>query len=583
MSDPSQLVSDQSVGRVRSSPAVSVTVPKLQTDAISSSKALRVLRLIAPLMFAAPLFALNNLSIISGWLAPPHGYAPMLIPRAQDTAVYLGWASAYLHQSLSPNYAAPWLTEAVFFNPMIWLVARTSAWLGVQITTAYLLLHLILYVVAAYSLVFAARTFTESRRQMAASFVVAVCVVPFASLLVLPAYLLKLPFHHLGAGHFVWLTSDGFFHGISGSILVTFGTAMMLIVFSLLAKYLKTSDKRYFVCGLVTTCVLATVHPTEAFLIMSAGSIAFMIHRGWKWRPATAEILLLCIAGGCGLAPYAITALRTPWMQEAAAQSRWGQPGAPHEVILALGLPALLTLTLLVVRPKMRSSGDFLLQSWFACTLVEIFIPLIPVQQHLFDGFHYATAFLLVRQSVQSDYLRGMFRRWQRPLLSAGLVLFVLSIYAYGSYYVQSFRDGRSPQPERLFSTVASRDEIATIDWLKQNATTEQLVLAPPANAPWMLAIPMHSFASHWLWSLNYEEQLQVARRFYDGELSMDSVDKLIRDYGIRYLIIPQDSRAMSYMGRYEKRASLGAFVIFESREPTMKPFVRAKHEPVGP
>src|SRR5690349_7085518 len=94
--------------------------------------------------------------------------------------------------------------------------------------------------------------------------------------------------------------------------------------------------------------------------------------------------------------------MRQPWLQDLAHQSRWQLPGEVHEIMLILGLPAILVLLLLVTRPRMASPTDRLLQIWFVCTLIGIFLPVIPSPQHLFDGFHYATALLLVRQASQN-------------------------------------------------------------------------------------------------------------------------------------------------------------------------------------
>ena len=54
-----------------------------------------------------------------------------------------------------------------------------------------------------------------------------------------------------------------------------------------------------------------------------------------------------------------------------------------------------------------------------------------------------------------------------------------MSLSAYPAYYWLSWKDGRSPTPERLFRSVIPAEDLATRDWLTENATYSDLVLAP--------------------------------------------------------------------------------------------------------
>src|SRR5690349_21190427 len=102
-------------------------------------------RILAPLLLAIALFVLNNLAVLSGWLNPPEGYAPTLMVRAQDIAIYLSWANGYLIQNLVPSYAAPWLTEPAFFNTFMWLLAQFSKLTGLGIVVGYHIFHFLFY------------------------------------------------------------------------------------------------------------------------------------------------------------------------------------------------------------------------------------------------------------------------------------------------------------------------------------------------------------------------------------------------------------------------------------------------------
>ena len=530
-------------------------------------------RIVAPVTLAVVLFGLNNLAAISGWLNPPPAHAATLMARTHDVALYLGLANGFAANNLVPSYAAPWLIEPAFFNPIQWMLGRVSRLTGGDVVVVYLVFHFLSYVLAAAALFFAVRTFTTSTRQQWAVFGVLLCIVPLPSLAVLPLFLAGHAGPPIGAGYFVWLSSDGFFHGISGSALVTFGTATTLLAFTLLARYLQTERKRYFHLAVLTAFVSAFAHATEIFLIVAAGTIALVWWRAGAWTRALPEIGLLSAAGICGLAPYAIMTARQPWLRELANQSRWQLPGGPHEILLMLGLPAAAVLGCLVTRPTMPASTDRLLQCWFGSTLVGIYLPLMPSPQHLFDGFHYATALLLVRQTAQSAVARRIYNARPRLVWASAVGVFVLSLSAYVAYYHQSYRDGRAVRPERLFSTVAPNDERAVVSWLRQSAAENQLVLAPPATAPWLMAVPMHSFAGHWHWSLTYSEQARLADDFYAGALTPEAARAMLTDYGIRYVVVPEGTRAKAYLTGYAERVTLGALTIYESPSLSMRPY----------
>lgn len=500
--------------------------------------------------------------------------------RAQDTALYLSWVNAYQTQNLAPNFAAPWKNEPAFFNGFMWLLAKFCKWTGLEIPVGRLLFHFLFYVLAAYALFFAVRVFTESASEFWAAFLVIICSVPLPSLAVLPAMITGKISPLVGAGYFVWFSSDGFFHGIGGSILVTFGTATTLLAFSLLAKYIKTEQRKFLVYSALVAFLSALVHATEIFLIAGAGSLALLWWRGREWRKAVPEIGAFALAGFLGLAPYVLMALRYEWFRDLAQQSRWQLPHSPVEVFLSLGLPAMLMLALLVIRPRMTTYTDRLLQCWVVVALIGIYLPIMPSPQHLLDGFYYAAAILLVRQ-LTTNYLHIRAYKIAPGLITAAVGgICLLSVTAYGSYYRQSYRDGRAVRPERLFSAVMSQDEVEVKQWMRQNAKSDQLVLAPAEHSLALLSVPMHSFAGHWHWSLTYNKQAELAERFFNGSLGSVSANQMLANYGIRYVVVPKDSPAIAYLGDYTRRITLGSLTIYESAANAMKPYQQRNINP---
>ena len=231
---------------------------------------------IAPLVLAVFLFGLNNLAVLGGLVNPPEGYVPTYMIRDADIAQYLTWLRAFQSHLLIPDYQAPWLTEPAFFNPLLWVMARASTVVGGDLIVTYHIVHFLLYVATAYALFYALRTFSETPKQACAAFLVVLCSIPLASLAILPAFIFTLGQRGVlwGIGDFVWWSSDGFFHGISGSLLVTFGTGITIASFAFLARYLTTEKKRYLGCACLCTFLSALIHPFEVVVIVGAGAVA---------------------------------------------------------------------------------------------------------------------------------------------------------------------------------------------------------------------------------------------------------------------------------------------------------------------
>ncbi len=535
-----------------------------------------LIRRLLPLALALALFTLNNLAVLSGGLETPEGSVHLLRVNATDNSIYESWLRSSESRVLHPNFQAPWLTEPAVFKPFLLLVARSSQFAGIPLAWGWLLAHLGLYVLAAYALSAALGFFLKTPRERWMALGVMVLAIPIPSLLVLPSLLLPLEALGVpplpGLGFFVWYTSDGFLHGIAGSILVTYGTVATLASFAFLAAYMETEKRRYLVGAGVSVVLCGLVHPYEPFLILAAGSLALLIWRGARWRRSVPEVAVLNLLGGLGIVPMAALALMHPWVRDAAAITRWDPP-PPLLLPAILGVPATLACLLLVVRRRMTSPTDLLLQSWIACALIGIYLPFIPWTQHFLDGFHYGVAMLLVRQLGQTPAVGRLWARHRRLGRAALVTLVLLSVSAYAAYYRQSWKDGRAAVPERLFTSLMAEDDVAVRDWLAENARHTDLVLAPVDRATWFSTVPMHSFAGNRLFSITFEEQSRLSDDFYAGRMDAAEANEFLSEYGVRWVLLPEGTAARAALTRGTPRVSLGRWTILELEGNTMKPY----------
>ena len=546
------------------------------TERDPNERVMRLRRTASPLLFALGLFALNSLGVLSGWFATPAGHVHLLQMNTSDNAIYLSWLRSSASRFLHPDFQAPWLTESAVFQPLLVAIARLSPFAGLSVEQGFALAHLGLYIAAAYALFAALRHFMPTSTERNAALGVMLLSVPIPSLLLLPS--LVLPLDRLGIpslpglGFFVWRSSDGFLHGISGSILVTYGTAATVASFAFLAAFMQTKRRPYLAGACATTLACGLVHPYEPFLIVPAGSLALLLWKQADWRRAIPDVAALCIAGGLGIAPTALLALTTPWVRDAAAITRWSPPN-PAVLLAALGLPTLVATVLLVTRRRMASPSDLLLQCWVGCTLVGLYVPFIPWTQHLLDGFLVGVAMLLVRQLGQAPEWKRIWVEHRGIATATIAALAVLSVGASSAYYWQSWKDGRAPVPERLFSSVVPQDDVAARDWLAEHAEYSDLVLAPVTRATWFSSVPMHSVAGNRLFSITYDEQARLSDDFFEGRMTRESADTFLSRYGVRWVVLPAGGPLGLSPSRATARARLGTWTVLEIEGNAMKPY----------
>jgi len=509
---------------------------------------------------AAFLFILNHTAVISGAIAPPPGYVPQYVLRNSDMTVYLNSMQAGRHVWLPPNFSAPWLTPDELFTPILALVGHLSNFMPWSVLIDYYVLHFLATVGASLLLIAALRYFVPSGRQRLAVIAVIFCSVPFLSIwyAVAKGVGASPGLSALGLIEYAYTTADGLVRGgASNSITLTFGTAVVLAAVLLLAKRIETGETKWLWAAAGTNFASAFFHPFEFAVITGTGCLLFALEgsRTHDWKKAIRHSLLLVAAGALGVSPYLIQLIRVGWLRDMSA----ADPGMPMNigsVLLMWGMPAFLTVYAPLMRFRPRTPKDEVLAAWCLVAVVLLFAH-PPSPFHLLDGFTYINAMLLVRIAVSDPKAVTLLDRNWRPLAACCCVWFLLSAGAQAATLIQMARDGRSPDPDVLISTVAPESEQALREWLHQHASSDEVVLAPGLMSAWLTTIPMHGFAAQDNFSISYEHQSKQSASFYAGEWSVEHANEFLHRYGIRWVVVPAKSSAKRYL---EDRAPAGVF-----------------------
>lgn len=550
------------------------------------SRVRKVLGKLAPAMLGSALFLLNNLGVLHAWIACPPGYSPLGIQRNADIAQYLTWLGGLRTAWILPNYHAPWYTPAGLIVPGLFPAAVLERWFSTPQVVALQLFSLAGYIAVAYALAFAYRTFFSTAKQAFRAFVISLACVPLASL---PGVfkLFHRTFLLLGntAGIDEFLTvSDGFFHGLITWPFITYGTCGQLLAMSLLARYCRSREIRWFRWLVVVCFFSALIHPFEIFLTVPVAAIMLLQDAG-PIAHRLARIGVILAAAGAGMSPYVIQSSRIPWIHEATAANRPFLGIEPAYLFAILGVPAILIVVFLLFGlPKNQSREVLVLKAWFIFSLLLFYVPGIPMALHLLDGVFFAIGMLL---AVQIQELMEKQPVLAKPTMRTAIAIVVIwMLFPHLLFRVRSWKDGVATQGSqiRFTSAIAPNDEVAGVEWLRKNAGPKDLVLADEETAPWLATVPMHSFASHWLFSsfATRPKDPEFRRSFFEGKLHPQQAQEWLETLGVRFVVVPDSSGGKTYLENAMLRIHFGSTAIYELPGAHMKQYQDSRVAELG-
>jgi len=89
-------------------------------------------------------------------------------------------------------------------------------------------------------------------------------------------------------------------------------------------------------------------------------------------------------------------------------------------------------------------------------------------------------------------------------------------------------------------------------------------VIAPDQPTSWMLATaPVHTLASHWLYSATFEAQSNLRDRLYRGGWTPESAFEFLRRYGVDYVVVPRDNPLHALLRGHPRAAVFGTLTLY--------------------
>jgi hypothetical protein len=527
------------------------------------------------------LFLLTYAGVLHAIVAPPPGYQPAFSEQTLDMGAYYSWLADSETRWLLPNRHVPYTTEPALFQPTILLIAKSARLLHIHPMAVFYVLQILTFIGGVYALLFCGQTYLKTRGEAIAAACIVVCSLPFFMYLYGVRDLLPLPkeLGMLGVVAYAYQSSDGLFRaGLSNGPNLTFGTMTMLLAFGYLGRFVQSWRHADFVGLSICAFANALFHPFEVyvFVITAVATIAVLRYQEGRLRSVLPLAGILFASTAIGMMPYLVQTARSQWLKDASDSNQF--LSSPAFVLAYFGLPTFAVAYLLLLRWRMKENIDLVLRLWVLISCLLLLVPAIPCGIHLFDGYVYGQAFLLVRRARQDAKLPLIFQRLRRPALGLAYGLVAFSTFTIGAMWFQIYRDGVSPEPDFL-NAIQSNDEARMLAWLKSNAPPETLVLAPDRLAPWIPSVSLNTFGSHDVLSVRYEEQIKLLAALYSGKVPSDQVQAFLQQYGFRYAIVPTGAKLAAELPGVPIQR-FGRLDLYEFPGGAMKPYPTAGMAP---
>jgi hypothetical protein len=167
--------------------------------------------------------------------------------------------------------------------------------------------------------------------------------------------------------------------------------------------------------------------------------------------------------------------------------------------------------------------------------------------------------------------LKTRFARHRMAFVACGAAIAALSVATHALHRYTMFTTGNTVAAAS--SALAFNEELAGVTWLRQHASSDDLVLSPPASAGWIATVPIHSFAGHWLFSFDYATQVRLADAFYAGRMGADEAGSFLAAYGIKYVLTPPTSPVRKVLDDQSRVATAGTWSIYAYPRNHMQPY----------
>jgi hypothetical protein len=340
--------------------------------------------------------------------------------------------------------------------------------------------------------------------------------------------------------------------------------ALLLIFLVLALRYIETWHLWKLLLAIVSLLGLCMIHPFTALLVDGI-LVVYVVFLALQRKTLPVREGLSCVIWVLAPLPlivyYQSAFMGDPVLANWTVQNILPSPPVTH-LLLGYGILSVLALAGAVYLLREGSERRLLLVAWVVAAAILLYVP-FTLQRRMVEGLHIPVCILstvgifgyLVPLVTESERVQR-FARW-RGYQSEGLqrlLLFTIIVATFPSnlYLVA----GHSFAVLNYHPSVYyERDEIEAVDWLRDNTSATDTILASYRIGRY---VPARSgnrvFMGHFHETMHLEEKERLADSFFQDTSGDDARRRLLSDYGIGYVF---HGPAENKMGAFDPSEAL--------------------------
>ena len=502
--------------------------------------------------------AVTTIPYLFAYATTPEGWRYMgVMVNVPDHVQYFSWYWDYTHTNLAIDRLTPEPNAPVFFNLLWWMLGRLGGLLGVGYEVMFQGLRVVATIAFLALLYRLCAWYLPDLWQRRTAFLTAILASGFGWVLIALRELFNLP-------QLIWGTPDyplqisllifTFEPNTFYSILSTphlIGAALYMLAFDLVVRGEQRGPWLAAILAGLWTQFMGWQHGYDLFLVWcilaAYGLLKVLRDRalGWRaipWRLVWMGVIVVGLSAPAGLYSFLLTQLDPIWRQ---VLSQFGNADVyspmPWAVWALMGPTFLLALAQQVRAGLFRLRGlddkALFLKAWFWANFALLYLP-TDYQIKMLNGWQVPTA-ILATQFVFDVIVPWLGRRastlraWAPQMAALALLAVVVPTNLY--LFAWRFIDlGRHTYPYYL-----STDEVAALEWLRDNGTGDDVVLASLAVGQYVPALSgERAVLAHWAQTVAYFDKRDEVTAFYAADTTPAVRQALLDKYNVHYVIV---------------------------------------------
>jgi len=486
------------------------------------------------------ILALTSLPYLYGYLSsPPDKQFMGLMLDVPDHGQYLSWWRSFQSALLVPNKLTPEPNAPIFFNLQWWLLAQVSRLTGLGYAPVYQAFRWLagaLFLWAVYRLL---AQFLPDKDRRRTAFLLIASSSGLGWVLVVLKYTLT-------GGELlfpldVYIAEGNSFLCILGYPHFSFAAAFIALTFEAIWRGWQQGQMRFMVVAGLLALLLGWMHAYDLLLVYGVtGAFALLVwwrQRVFPWRLFWGGVVVLALSCSGAIYSVILTTVDPLWEEVLAqfANADVYTPSPPHLVIL-FGLPLVLAVATWIALAwrKQWSQENLFVMGWFLAGAALNYIP-TDFQIHMLNSWQIPMMILAAR-GLHDFIAPKLARRWV-------VVAFIIAVLPTNAYlWAWRFIDlARHDYPYYLH-----RDEVAALDWLRQNTSPDEVVLSSLTVGQYVPALSGNTaFLAHWAQTVGFYDKQKRAARFFDAAADDAERAATVRAFGVDYVFHGPAERAL--------------------------------------